>query len=155
MSVVCDCGRIFATEGTRRYHVRSSPACRRWDDDQHGRAIAEQLFAVEEPCEVCGKTGKGRGVIDRHHRDSDRLNNAASNIAFLCRKHHQAAHSVSDGKVGGGPRPRIVALMRDRAMRRYESAVALRHYGWTTRQIAERLDVDPASVTRWFRKYAP
>jgi len=41
--------------------------------DASGRAAALRLFPDPLPCEVCGKSGKGRGVIDRHHRNSDRV----------------------------------------------------------------------------------
>ena len=54
--------------------------------DTAGRARALKLYPDTQPCEACGKTGRGRGVIDRHHRDSDRMNNSPENIAFLCRK---------------------------------------------------------------------
>lgn len=124
------------------------------DKDKQGRAIALTLYPDVQPCEVCGKTGKGRGAIDRHHRNSDRLDNSPENIAFLCRRHHHAAHRLSDGKVGGGPRPRIAALLRSRALERYAEAVRLREAGLSDRAIAERMGVDVWSVTRWFRKYA-
>lgn len=150
--IECACGRVFATEGKRAYHVRTSPTCIR-DADKHGRSVAERIYPDEQPCEVCGKVGKGRGVIDRHHRSNDRMDNSPENIAFLCRKHHLGAHRLTDGKVGGGPRPRIVALMRDRAVARAREAAALRDQGASTREIASTMGVDPSSVTRWFLKY--
>ncbi len=124
------------------------------DPDKLGRGRAKAIYPVEQPCEVCGKAGKGRGVIDRHHRNSDRLDNSSENIAFLCRRHHHAAHRLTDGKVGGGARPRIVALMRDRAIERYQEAVRLRDEGLTDQAIAARMGVHYLSVRRWFAKYA-
>ena len=121
--------------------------------DTIGRRIALETYPDEQPCEVCGKTGKGRGVIDRHHRNSDRSDNSAANIAFLCRKHHLAAHRESDGKVGGGARPRIVALNRDRAIDQAREAAPYFRSGWTTARIAETLGVHPETVRRWTRKY--
>ena len=121
--------------------------------DQTGRCRAERMYPAQ-PCEVCGKPPGGRGTVDRHHRDSDRLNNAPDNIAFLCRKHHHAAHRETDGKVGGGPRPRIVAMMRERGLQRYRHAVMLRSHGLSNGEIADDLGVNPKSVDRWFRKYA-
>lgn len=122
-------------------------------EDTIGRRIAAERFPVEQPCEVCGKAGRGRGVIDRHHRNSDRTDNSAANIAFLCRKHHQAAHRLTDGKVGGGSRPRIAALTREKGLRRYREAVPLRAAGLSDQAIAERMGFHPTSVTRWFQKY--
>lgn len=120
--------------------------------DKRGRYLAERLYPVEEPCEVCGKAGKGRGVIDRHHRDSNRLNNDPSNIAFLCRRHHQAAHRLTDGKVGGGARPRVAKLGHDRGVARAAYARALKASGWTVDEIAAEMGVHPVSVFRWFRQ---
>lgn len=122
-------------------------------EDRLGREIAQRLYPETEPCEVCGKAGRGRGVIDRHHRDSDRLNNDRSNIAFLCRKHHLAAHRVSDGKVGGGHRPRINAMHQKHALERFAEAKRLRGDGLTDPQIARRMGVDDWTVSRWFHKY--
>lgn len=72
--------------------------------DKRGRRIARETYPDTQPCEVCGKTGRGRGVIDRHHRNSDRLDNRAENIAFLCRKHHQG-RSPADGRTSGRRTP--------------------------------------------------
>lgn len=124
------------------------------DPDKTGRGRAEKQYPEVQPCEVCGKTGRGRGVIDRHHRDSDRMNNEPENIAFLCRRHHNAAHRATDGRIGGGPRPRIVALLHDRATDMARTARAMSAAGATTREIATALAVHPSSVTRWFKKYA-
>ena len=112
-----------------------------------------KLYPEMKPCEVCGKSGRGRGVIDRHHRDSDRMNNAPENIAFLCRKDHNAAHRTSDGRIGGGPRPRIAAMHRARAAGMAGQARAMSASGMTAPQIAEALGVHPKSIDRWFRKY--
>jgi hypothetical protein len=122
------------------------------DPDKTGRGRARALYPLE-PCEVCGKTGSGRGSIDRHHRNSDRLDNAPENIAFLCRRHHHAAHKLTDGKVGGGPRPRIAALLHDRAIVSAIEAAALRDAGLTQAAIAARMGVNPKTVSRWFGKY--
>jgi DNA invertase Pin-like site-specific DNA recombinase len=93
-------------------------------------------------------------VIDRHHRDSDRMNNDHENIAFLCRRHHSAAHRASDGKIGGGPRPRVAREFREAAIARAHEGARLRDAGASTAEIARSLAVDPKTVTRWFRKYA-
>jgi hypothetical protein len=106
-----------------------------------------------EPCEVCGMPYGGRGRVQRHHRDGDRLNNTRANVAFLCVKHHKDAHRALDGAVGGGARPRIAAMMRDRAMESAAVARRCRDAGWTTAEIADGLEVDPWTVLRWFRKY--
>lgn len=49
---------------------------------QTGRYRAEKLFKIK-PCEKCGKRKS-----ERHHIDSNPINNHPSNIMFLCRKHH-------------------------------------------------------------------
>lgn len=95
----------------------------------------------------------GRGRVQRHHRDGDRLNNTRKNIAFLCVKHHKDAHRSLDNAVGGGARPRIAAMMRERAIESARTARVMRDNGWDTRQIALELGVDPWTVLRWFRKY--
>jgi hypothetical protein len=123
--------------------------------DRAGRYQARRLYAIEKPCEVCGKGGSGRGVIDRHHRDSDRSNNTPENIAFLCRKHHMAAHRASDGRVGGGARPRIVAMNRAVSAAHYQEAAALRSQGHSYRSIARVMGVAKSSVDRWVRTYGP
>lgn len=122
------------------------------DPDKRGRAIARQAYP-DRPCEVCGRVPAGRGTVDRHHRNSDRLDNSPSNIAFLCRKHHQAAHRISDGKVGGGPRPRITAMFHEQALARARQASVLVSLGLTKRDVADALEVDAESVRRWFVKY--
>jgi hypothetical protein len=123
-------------------------------DDKYGRAIARRLYPGQ-PCEVCGAPFKGRGpgVVDRHHRNSDRSDNSPENIAFLCRKHHNDAHRLTDGKVGGGPRPRIAAMFHEQALVRAREAAVMRSSGWTTEQIARALGVHPWTVIRWSRKY--
>lgn len=152
------CGREFERRPLERPSVfarrkRCGVWCRRvTSPDSTGRSRAEALFPVEQPCEVCGKAGKGRGVIDRHHRDSNRLNNDPSNIAFLCRRHHNAAHRVTDGKIGGGARPRVAKLTHDRGAARAAYARTLGALGWTTDQIASEMGVDRSSVLRYFRE---
>lgn len=56
------------------------------------RARAIKWFAIQ-PCELCGEQPiqKARNV-HRHHKDRNPENNDSSNIAFLCRRHHAAAH---------------------------------------------------------------
>ncbi len=96
----------------------------------------------------------GRGRVQRHHRDSDRMNNDRSNIAFLCVQHHKDAHAASDGMVGGGARPRIYAMQRAQANDRASAAAGLRAEGVSTVEIARLMGVDRGTVSRWFRKYA-
>lgn len=50
-----------------------------------GRIRAEKLFSTK-PCVVCGESA------ERHHVDKNPLNNAVTNIMFLCRKHHKGMH---------------------------------------------------------------
>jgi 5-methylcytosine-specific restriction endonuclease McrA len=123
-------------------------------EDKHGREVARRLYPGQ-PCEVCGTPFKGRGpgVVDRHHRNSDRSDNSPENIAFLCRKHHNDAHRLTDGKVGGGPRPRIAALLHGRALENAGTAAAYLAAGWTTDEVADHLGVHPESVRRWMKKY--
>jgi hypothetical protein len=57
-----------------------------------GRARANQWFAPR-PCAVCGEAPViGKRNVHRHHKDGNPRNNDESNIAFLCRTHHVAAH---------------------------------------------------------------
>lgn len=49
---------------------------------QQGRNRAKQLFKLK-PCEKCGSKKS-----ERHHMDSNPVNNHSNNIMFLCRKHH-------------------------------------------------------------------
>lgn len=69
----------------------------RWGDEHHawrgddvrrieGRKRAERRFPAVE-CSVCG-----RKPAERHHIDSNPLNNDPGNIAILCRSCHVAAH---------------------------------------------------------------
>ena len=123
--------------------------------DKLGRGRAEAIYRVEQPCAVCGKAGKGRGVIDRHHVSGDRLDNSPANIAFLCRRHHHDAHRVLDGRIGGGARPRITAMLRDRAREQSDLARRLHAGGMPVKEVAATLGVHPESVRRWWRKYPP
>jgi hypothetical protein len=95
----------------------------------------------------------GRGRVQRHHRDGDRLNNDRSNIQFLCVKAHKEAHQKLDGKVGGGPRPRVNKMRTDKALAMTARARQMREAGHTIESIARSLDVHPLTVYRWFRKY--
>lgn len=123
------------------------------DADKLGRSRAKAMYPDVEPCEVCGKTGRGRGVIDRHHRNSDRLDNSPENIAFLCRRHHHAAHKLTDGRVGGGARPRITAMIRDRAVAAAGEARRMLASGVPIADVAAQQGVSVYSVKRWLRKY--
>lgn len=120
------------------------------DPDRLGRGRALHMYPDVQPCEACGRD---RGVIDRHHRNADRLDNGPENIAFLCRRCHNAAHRALDGRIGGGPRPRIAAMFRAEAEARSIEARRLGVSGLGTAAIAAALGVHPDSVTRWFRKY--
>jgi hypothetical protein len=137
--------RFCSVSCARRHAVITQP-------DKTGRGRAQRMFP-DRPCEVCGRAPAGRGTVDRHHRNSDRLDNSPGNIAFLCRKHHQAAHRLSDGKVGGGPRPRIAALLHNRAMARAREASVLMSLGLTKGEVADALGVHPESIRRWFVRY--
>ena len=119
--------------------------------DRTGRNRALLAFPAQ-PCEICGKEPGGRGTVDRHHRDSDRLNNDPSNITFLCRRHHVAAHRASDGMIGGGARPRVAGLLRDRAVGQAMEAAGLVRSGMTYQEAAATMRVHPYTVRRWFRK---
>jgi len=50
---------------------------------QSGNKRAQILYPVLGECELCDKL-----AIDRHHKDSNRLNNDPSNVQFLCRSDH-------------------------------------------------------------------
>lgn len=106
-----------------------------------------------EPCEVCGYFVAGQGQTQRHHRDGNRLNNARENIAFLCRKHHSDAHRALDGRVGGGPRPRITEMHRRAAVERTRRAIRLMEDGHTLPLAATAIGVTPHSLRRCLRKY--
>lgn len=54
------------------------------------RRASKYLYPVAEPCEECGESDPKR--IDRHHIDRDPFNNDRTNIAFLCKLHHQRVH---------------------------------------------------------------
>jgi len=116
--------------------------------DELGRAEARRLYP-SQPCEDCGAR-----VAHRHHVNGDRQNNERSNIRFLCRRHHVAAHRVLDGHVGGGVRPRVNKMLRDRAVSSWGDAEYMRAQGLTVREAAAILGVHPVTVFRWRRKYA-
>ena len=154
------CGSTFSVDRPAMMSVRHycSKRCA-WDakmvanpSDRTGRAIAERLHPGQ-PCEVCGMPYGGRGRVQRHHIDSDRSNNARSNIAFLCVKHHKDAHKASDGKVGGGPRPRVNALRTAKAIADTQLARAALAEGMSVEDVAAQLGVEKHSVYRWLRKY--
>jgi hypothetical protein len=52
---------------------------------KEGHAFARRWFPLPDLCEDCLIAPP----LDRHHIDGDSLNNAAENIAFLCRRCHQ------------------------------------------------------------------
>lgn len=81
------------------------------------------------------------------------MNNARSNIAFLCVKHHKDAHQLLDGKVGGGRRERVATMMRDRAITNAQYAVGQINAGRSVSEVAAEIGVHSTSVLRWFRKY--
>ncbi len=76
----------------------------RWVGDdgigQTGHHRAQRAFDIQ-PCEVCGVSPTVKR-IHRHHKDRNTLNNSSENIAFLCTKHHRAAHkAIRDAQKGG------------------------------------------------------
>lgn len=118
-----------------------------------GRQVANRRISGE-PCEVCGMPYGGRGGPQRHHIDGDTWNNARSNIAFLCPKHHQEAHKRRDGRgPGGGPRPRVAALMHDRTLVKARRAWFMKQAGMTPNDISKATGWRPHSIRLWFRKY--
>lgn len=67
-----------------------------WKGDRpdrfRGRHRAIRRYPAQ-PCEVCGEAPiPGTRNIHRHHKDCNSMNNAPTNIAFLCRAHHAEAH---------------------------------------------------------------
>ena len=146
------CGAAFETRRTAarfcssrcfgdRIQVISKP-------DQTGRARARLMYPIQ-PCEVCSRQPAGRGSVERHHRNSDRLDNSPENIAFLCRKHHIAAHKSGDGRVGGGKPPHVIAAERSRMRRGAEEVARLMRSGLTQTETAARLGVRKSTVQRW------
>jgi 5-methylcytosine-specific restriction endonuclease McrA len=88
------CSRACFADAIRGLPGRSGEAHPRWKGNEatigagHMRAIA--AFGAQ-PCAVCGASPDDVR-IHRHHRDQNPLNNAATNIAFLCPTHHAAEH---------------------------------------------------------------
>lgn len=95
----------------------------------------------------------GQGRVQRHHRDGNRMNNDRSNIEFLCVKAHKDAHQALDGRVGGGARPRVTALMREQAIERLRTYRFLIRSGMTHDETVTRMGVHSTSPSRWIRKY--
>ena len=116
--------------------------------EQSGRSRARRAYAWQ-PCEVCGGEAEGR-----HHRDSDRLNNAPDNIAFLCRQHHKDAHQLTDRKVGGGPRPHLARTAHEDALPRMKRAAEMQAAGIRVRDIATALGVHRNTIWEWLREYS-
>lgn len=92
------CGRLFLTLDRKLcsqecydkwIHARWQEANPNWKGGEITRSTgndrARRWFPETLPCEVCGKRG------ERHHKDSNPINNDPSNIVFLCRKHHMEA----------------------------------------------------------------
>lgn len=50
-------------------------------------------------CELCKSTDER--VIVVHHKDQNRMNNALSNLVWLCRNCHYIVHQYPDGRVHG------------------------------------------------------
>lgn len=163
------CGKSFEIRpqerpATFRLRSRCAFTCRPVTRPvQTGRARALALYPLR-PCEVCGVESRPdyagpASRIARHHRDGDQMNNAAVNIAFLCKEHHDLEHQrmagVGIGRRAGGPRPRIAALQHERALSRYAAAVSLISAGHSVPQIAQIMGFHPASVQRWFDRYGP
>ncbi len=69
---------------------------------QHGggsyRSIMKRA-GREAVCELCET--KDERVIEVHHKDKDRRNNALSNLAWLCRNCHYIVHHYDDGRAQG------------------------------------------------------
>lgn len=160
------CGQPIRQRGTRRRYCSTTcydadrVAGSVMDERKLGRSRARRGFAAR-PCEVCGSvsTGPGRaGLIHRHHRDGDQTNNDPSNIGFLCKPHHDDAHSVmaarGAGRSRGGARPRVTAMLRDRAQAQAALAAGLRAQGLSSPAIAAALGVNRRTVTRWLEKYS-
>jgi hypothetical protein len=161
-TTICQsCGREFPTPSGRRPRLQyCSLACsgkgrkgfRGKDVDDYGRYLARMLYPERRSCEVCG-VDYFEGYVGRHHVNSDRLDNRPENIRYLCRLHHNAAHRISDGMLGGGPRPRVAARQRQAAIERAQMARELLADGLTHADVGRRMGFDPASVYRWLRKY--
>lgn len=163
------CGRIFRPRLAVRQFC-SSECYDEWrkarpssqDARMRGRNRARLWFAPR-PCEVCGAMSRpelkgAAAMIQRHHRDGDQMNNDPSNIAFLCQPDHTEEHrgmrALGIGRKVGGPRPRIVALMHDRAVQSWTMASALLAQGMTYAEVAADFRVHPDTVRRWERKYS-
>jgi transposase-like protein len=62
------------------------------------------------------------------------------------------AHKV-DGHVGGGVRPRVNELQRNRAIEKYIRAKQMMADGCSLSEAARQLDVVPATIYGWRRRY--
>lgn len=125
MTVFCECGcglpaPIAQKTITRLGHVKGEPirfisghnlkAFRReeahaqWQGDTvsewGGRDRARRKYALAGSCQ---HPGCEKPAVDRHHRDGNVRNNDASNIAFLCRRHHMAI----DGRLHNNPMAKL------------------------------------------------
>jgi hypothetical protein len=81
------------------------------------------------------------------------MNNSLSNIAFLCVKHHKDAHRSGDGRIGGGPRPRVVEYVIARARGHWENAKVMRASGMTYAMIGKEMGFAKDTVRHWFDRY--
>ena len=67
------------------------------------RRVANRPIPDGTSCERC----KTAAAVDRHHKDSDPGNNDPGNIAFLCRRCHQAVDGRMELLRAFGSRPRV------------------------------------------------
>jgi hypothetical protein len=107
---------MYCCARCRNKHIASRPdvkgakaAARRgeksiwWKGDaiaeRSGRTRALRAFPEKAPCEACGAERS-----ERHHKDGNTKNNAAENVARLCRR----CHMTEDGRLG-----RVRAMMKE------------------------------------------
>lgn len=102
--------------GERNPNWRGDSIC-----EDSGRDRAWRWFASPATCGICGKETK----TERHHKDGNTLNNAPSNIAFLCRR----CHMLADGRLQAflafdhtldQKRPRPPRLLKTHCLRGHE-----------------------------------
>ena len=90
-------GRDFAGVAQTAEHIANRLASNprpNWKGDEaserSGRSRALRWYPEKRPCEGCGNL-----KADRHHVDGNTLNNARSNIEYLCR----SCHMKKDGRL--------------------------------------------------------
>ena len=81
---VCCC-RECLSQARKRRLIKPNPQTS--TTFKAGRLRAWKMFP-DGPCFICGLPG------ERHHRDGNSLNNNASNVVMLCRRHHM----IIDGR---------------------------------------------------------